>query len=372
MFKLRILQVSPYGPPMSGGSESFCLNISRQLHKRGHEIVVWTGRYPRSGPKVDYSEGFPIKRFFCVSYVWEINPAFFIIPDILRVVRKFDIVHVHSYIYFSANQLAFCRLLKRFPLILHIHGGLGDVNSRLVGKWKFIAKRFYDKTLAKVTFSASDKIISVSGSDTKFLVDNYKINPTKIVTIPNAVETAKFSMTEQHNPKVATFIGRLVPWKGTAQMPIIFKKLIKKNIHVRVVGDGPDMNFLKKNSDKSVEFTGKLPKKEIPNILKNTSVLILPSFLEGLPTVCLEAMASGVPSVAYDIGGVKDVIKDYESGFLIKKGDVKSFVNKTVQLLQDSQQYESMSKLCYKRARQIYDLDVVTSEIEKEYRSLVV
>ena len=367
---MRILQVSPYGPPMSGGSESFCLNLSRQLYKRGHDIVVWTGRYPRSGPKVDYSEGFPIKRFFCASYVWEVNPAFFIIPDILREVRNFDIVHVHSYIYFSANQLAFCRLLKRFPLILHMHGGLGDLNPKLVGKWKFIAKRFYDKTLARVTVFVPDKIISVSESDKKTLINDYKADSNKIVTIPNAVETSKFSMTDQRNPKVATFIGRLVPWKGTAQMPVIFKKLIKEKIHVRVVGDGPDMDFLKKNCNKFVEFTGKLPKKEIPNILKNTSVLILPSFLEGLPTVCLEAMASGVPSVAYDIGGVKEVVKDYETGFLIKKGDVKSFVDRTIQLLH-SHQYDRMSKLCYERARQMYDFGVVTSKIEKEYRSLI-
>lgn len=369
--RLRILQISPYGPPKTGGSESFCFNLSRQLHKRGYDVTIFASRLPRSGLKVDYSEGFPVKRFFCISYVWQVDPAFLIIPDILRVIKNFDLVHVHSYIYFSANQLAFCRLLKKFPLLLHLHGGLGDLGPELVGMFRFVAKRFYDKTLGKFTIQLADKIISVSSTDTKFVIKNLKINPNKITTIPNAIDTSKFSMTEQHNPRIATYIGRLVSWKGCPQMPTIFNKLIKNGIHVRVVGDGPYLNFLKKNCDKSVEFTGNIPHEDIPTILKETSIFLLPSFLEGLPTVCLEAMASGIPSVAYDVGGVKEIVKDYETGFVVEKGNITSFIQRTMELCSNTTLYTKMSNLCYERARKLYDWNVVTGKIEEEYRSML-
>ena len=129
---MNILQLSPYSSELTGGSQAYCFALSKMLKRNGHGVEVWTGRYPRTLSKVDYSYGFPVKRFFVASYVLQLNPAFLVISDILREIKRFDIITTHSYIFFSSNQLAFCRLLKRFPYVLHLHGGLGDLNPSLV------------------------------------------------------------------------------------------------------------------------------------------------------------------------------------------------------------------------------------------------
>ena len=73
---MNILELSPYSRELTGGSQAYCFALSKMLKRRGHDVEVWTGRYPRTLSKVDYSFGFPVKRFFVASYVLQLNPAF--------------------------------------------------------------------------------------------------------------------------------------------------------------------------------------------------------------------------------------------------------------------------------------------------------
>ena len=111
-------------------------------------------------------------------------------------------------------------------------------------------------------------------------------------------------------------------------------------------------------------------RKEVPRVLEDVSVLLLPSFQEGLPTVVIEAMSCGIPSIAYDVGGVKEIIRDGETGYVVPQGDINGFVDKTLQLLSDRKRYELMRGLCFLRARTMYDWKVVTNKIEEVYNEV--
>lgn len=360
---MNILQVSPYSRLFAGGSQNFCYELSKQLFQRNHDITIWTSRYPRTLSKVDTTYGFPIKRLFMLHNVWQLNPTT-MLPTVLGEIDKYDIVHAHSYIFFSTNQLAFYRKLKRFPFVLHLHGGLGDLNASLVGKKKFVTKRLYDKTIGKATIKTADAIISVSKSDADFVIEHYNVAKDKICVIPNAVDVKRF--TKSNAESVATYVGRLTLWKGSKQMPKIFNQLVDKGVSVNVVGYGPELDYLKKNCGEQVNFFGFVPNQKIPEVLMNTEVLMLPSFMEGLPTVCLEAMASGVPSVAYDVGGVKECVRNGITGYVVKKGDVNGFVDKTLRIIEDN----GFRDKCLEIARAEYDWRVVTNKIENVYQKL--
>jgi len=366
---MKILQVSSYAPPMTGGSETFCFGLSRRLHKLGHDVTVWTSRLPKNSLKVDYKEGFPVKRFFCASRVLEVNPAFLILPDLFRAMAEFDIVHSHSYIYFCSNQLAICRTVRSFPYILHLHGGLGKLNS-FSGTFRPVLKEAYDRTLGKFTMKMADRIISVSSADADVAVERFSVDANKIVVIPNAVDTGRFQRTRVENRGFATYIGRLVAWKGCAQMPYIFNTLAANGVDTRVVGDGPYFSFLRRRCP-STEFTGYLPPSKIPDVLRDTSVLVLPSFLEGLPTVCLEAMSAGVPSVAYDVGGVAEVVRNGVTGYTVEVGNSAALVRACCVLFKNHERYREMSERCFHIARSKYDWSSVTKRIVCEYEKVI-
>lgn len=295
--------------------------------------------------------------------IWQLNPTVLLFNSILREVSRFDIIHTHSYIFFSSNQLSFYRLLKRFPLVLHLHGGFGDLDPNLVGYMRFVAKRFYDKTVARMTLKAVDKIVSVSKVDADYVMSRYNIPESKVVAIPNAVDSSRFKLAVDSNPKIACFIGRLTKWKGSSHMPRIFNSLVSSGVHVRVVGYGPEMSYLKERCNPKVEFMGFVPKHKIPSMLEDASVLLLPSFVEGLPTVCLEAMSAGIPSVAYDVGGVRECVRDGVTGFTVRRGDVNAFVSKTLRALD----FDGFTEDCLRIAKNEYDWKIVTNKIEEVY-----
>ena len=85
----------------------------------------------------------------------------------------------------------------------------------------------------------------------------------------------------------------------------------------------------------NVRFLGDVDHETVASLLRSTSVLILPSFVEGLPTVCLEALASGVPVVASSVGGTSEVVIEGKTGYLRPPDDLESMSECVVKLLRD-------------------------------------
>ena len=83
-----------------------------------------------------------------------------------------------------------------------------------------------------------------------------------------------------------------------------------------IIGDGSLRHYIetvKEKTNKNIKILGQVSPEFIPDILSTASVLVLPSYMEGLPTVCLEALACGVPVVASNVGGMPEIIRDGET-----------------------------------------------------------
>jgi len=128
------------------------------------------------------------------------------------------------------------------------------------------------------------------------------------------------------------FLHTLSPRKGSRLLPEIIQKTIEKrsDVHFRIVGDGPDRNWLEKElkNRKLEEYStlvGAVSKQEALNEFSQADIFIMPSLREGFPRVILEAQAAGLPYVAFDTGCVRDISPKSINKYIIELGDLSQF-----------------------------------------------
>ena len=113
-------------------------------------------------------------------------------------------------------------------------------------------------------------------------------------------------------------------------------------------------------------FIGKVPHEEVLKYMSLSDVFVLPSLSEGFPNVVLEAMASGLPIVATKVGGLPEIVKNGENGFLIKPRNSKELAKKILLILNDKELSGRMSKNNIKEAKK-YSYENVVDNLEKVY-----
>jgi len=261
--------------------------------------------------------------------------------------------------------------MKNHSALLHLHGGVG-IPPYKVSRSKLVAKRFYDRTLGKFTIKNSDIIASVSRSDLVRIAEDYNISPNMLRYIPNAVDTEVFKprSNDGQDKKTILYLGDLEHWKGIGSLIKWVRNASWTNCEfkLRIVGQGtylPCLLDLQKIQDKclngiSLEVLGPRRHSEIPAIMNESSALILPSYWEGLPTVVLEAMASGIPVISTRVGDIPYLIRNKETGILIDR-TFESFRNAVDSVLNDRRLVSSITK----RARNIVEDEYTLSNIHR-------
>ena len=146
----------------------------------------------------------------------------------------------------------------------------------------------------------------------------------------------------QDRKELVGYIGRLSEEKGISvlikALPIAIKNT--KNIEFIIVGDGKLKDEIqdiirKNNLENRVKIIGWIPHENIPDLLNELKLLVLPSYTEGLPNIILEAMACGTPVLATSVGAVPDIINDKETGFIISENNPNSIVEDIINILSD-------------------------------------
>ena len=154
---------------------------------------------------------------------------------------------------------------------------------------------------------------------------------TKISVIYNAVSvegagTVPATSVKLASPRIVS-AGRLVPWKGMRGL-IDAVALVRKKISsasLTIVGDGPERQALQAHAEKTLETgfvcTGELSHPDTLATIKSADVIVLNSSYEGLAHLLIESVMLGIPAVATNAGGNREVIKDGVNGFLVPVGD---------------------------------------------------
>ncbi len=296
--------------------------------------------------------------------------------------EKADVVHAHSYIFFTSNQAALARKINQQPLLLHLHGAISAIPPKGYRSLRFqylTMKPIYDRTFGKWTLKTADLIASVSKLDIESCKDLFKIDEKRFHWLPNAVDTTIFNGSERSNSSndesYVLFIGNLVPRKGIADLLKVAKIIIKKrsNTFFVLIGDGPLRKWLELNIHSfhgKVKVLGKVSQEILLKWLSKASVLLLPSYSEGLPTVCLEALASEVPVVASNIGGTSEIVLEGETGYLFPPGNTQLCAEKVLRLLDDDKLQRKMGRCGRSLVKQFYTWRKVVEKTERIYKKI--
>ncbi|WP_025591895.1 N-acetyl-alpha-D-glucosaminyl L-malate synthase BshA [Agrobacterium tumefaciens] len=194
---------------------------------------------------------------------------------------------------------------------------------------------------------------------------------TFIKRIYNFVDVRDYPLKPRNSgtPKVLIHISNFRDIKRVGDVLSIFE-IVRKSIPCRMVflGDGPERNDIAKRVEQSdgradVEFMGN--RLDIPDLISQADVMLLPSSSESFGLVALEAMACGVPTIATTVGGIPEAISHGETGLLSKLGDVENMARDVLRLLTDDTLYQTFSANCVIRAEKAFRREDILDEYEE-------
>jgi len=285
---------------------------------------------------------------------------------------KPDIVHTHTWGTLCEGIIA--AKLAYVPKI--VHGEHGTIQSKPINK--LVQKGFW---------YLPDQVLSVSLSHAKTLNHVIGFPLSKIHVIPNGVDTSKFyplpsngNKTEviQKNSEGLTFgtIGRLMLIKNQVLLIKAFTNIVKSNPEARLVltGDGPLRDELEQKAkslslEKNISFLGR--RSDIPSILRNMDVFILPSLSEGMSNTILEAMSTGKPVIATDVGGNSELVVPDETGILVPSDDVKALETAMRIFINAPELIKKMGAAGRKKVIKSFSIQSMVNNYEALYQDLM-
>ena len=197
----------------------------------------------------------------------------------------------------------------------------------------------YARTLEAAVFAKADKIVVTTESSAKEIRKRYSLPTSKIVVIPNYVDTDVFRripVEKGENIRIG-YIGRLVEAKNPLALLDAISGL---SVSLYMVGGGPLRATLRQKAQEQgseVIFAGYIPNSQLPQILNQCDLFVLPSLYEGHPKSLLEAMACALPVIATDVPGNRELIRHEVDGILcgtsaaeIRKAILRLRENKTL------------------------------------------
>lgn len=338
-------------PPHIGGVSSHTYLLAQELVERGDEVHILT--YPH--PDIKDINGIPVETAPTVN-IKGLRGSLFLISatvKLISMVRKYHIDLIHAHFLIPPGLIAvLVGGITRKKVAVTVHGSdifIQSSNPVLRPIIKYILKKA--DYIAVVNETIKEKILKLEIKDIS----------DKIEVTPNAVNLEKFNpqiksdfageMGLNTQKNVILFVGNLVPQKGLKYL-LEAKKHMKSSVELVIVGDGPLMRELqeivKTEEITDVHFTG--ARRDVEQIMPAADLFVLPSISEGFPITILEAFASGLPAVASDVGGIKELVTP-DVGLLVKPEDPAALGGALDEILQDTELRHRIAKEAHIKAR---------------------
>jgi glycosyltransferase involved in cell wall biosynthesis len=237
-----------------------------------------------------------------------------------------------------------------------------------------------------------DRFMVVSGALEKMMIEKHRIEPQRVVKIYNGIEKDDFCITDDEiackradfrnnsgfggDIPVIGVIGRLVWQKGFEYFIEAIPEVLEKFKAARfvLVGEGELEDELKLKSkrlklENKIFFTGF--RNDIKDILASVDIFVMPSLLEGLPVVLLEAMAMGKPIIATDIDGINEVLENGKTGLLIPPKAPEALSEAIVNMLSHRDQAHQMGINARRVVEERFGVNIMVEKVEEVYEELL-
>ena len=359
--------------PQLRGAETFAAQLAVAHHHAGHEVLL-VALFDNPASEQLCPPGLPIS---CLSF----SPSKRLFDPkawstLARLIREFNPDIVQANAGDTLKYAVFSRLLYGWPGRL-VFRNANNLSSFIRSR----GQKFFLRSLLRRV----DSVVSVSENCREDFVAQFpRLSPiTTTITIGTAVDVAperqrtdvlsEFAIPTDE--PVIVNVGSFVPEKNHHGLLRIFAEVRKQlgKGHLLLVGDGKLRAALEQQCDELglrglVHFAGY--RKDVGELLFHTDLMLMPSLIEGLPGVILEAMARRVPVVASAVGGIGEVIKHGRTGYLIAATDEQRFATVTADALGKGGSNMSVASRAVEIVRDRLAIDRIAQEFLVFYQKL--
>jgi sugar transferase (PEP-CTERM/EpsH1 system associated) len=285
---------------------------------------------------------------------------------ILRLARRLrqlrpHVVHTHNPQAHLHGALA--ARLAGVPVVVHTKHGRELAQGRLVA------------VLSRLASAWTSRFVAVSEDAARVAMDVEHVPPRKVLVIHNGVDVDRFSATgtgAARTGRRAVTVGRLDPIKDQLTMLRALRLVVNElpDFRLDIVGDGPSRPGLAAESESlglvdHVCFHGY--QAQVGPLLAAADVFVLSSISEGVPLALLEAMASGLPAVATDVGGTREVVVPGETGYLVPSGSPEALARAILDIEAQPGARDRMGRAARRRVEEQFNLRTVVARYEDLY-----
>ncbi|MGW2565735.1 glycosyltransferase family 4 protein [Streptomyces sp. NPDC001537] len=302
-----IVQITPYYPPHLGGLERVVSNLAREQAKRHDVRVLTTALGSADAPRAAREEGVAVYRHRAIEVAHTaVAPG--LAAHLARLPRD-AVLHLHCAHALLPEMVALAARLRGTRFLLHFHL---DVDAS--GPLGALLPHYKEHVFGRVLRSAAG-VIALTEAQAAFLTDTYRVSADRVHVVPNGVAEAYFMPAREPapGPLKLLYVGRLGAQKNVARL-LDALHLTRQDVRLRIVGDGELRGRLEEQADRlglhHVEFSGGLLGEDLVKAYADADAFVLPSDKEGMPLVVLEAMAAGLPVVATDVSGNRELVGD--------------------------------------------------------------
>jgi glycosyltransferase involved in cell wall biosynthesis len=337
------------------GGQLVALEIARAARARGDQVVFLV---PDRGPFTERVEaaGIPVRvaRVGRAAGLWRALP-------LARLLRELQVDLLHTHGAFALNAVGrLAGRLARVPVVSHLH---------IENHFRDGAAGRLQRALDNATARLCARIVAVSEETRRaLLAQGYP--PGLVVVIHNGVAVPAAPGTRQRSspPRVGE-IARLCDVKG--QRELIQALRLLPDVHAVLVGDdletgGAYRQLLEREAREAgvaerVELAGY--REDVDTLLDELDAVVLPSWVEGMPLVLLEAMAHARPVVATSVGGTPEVVVDGETGLLVPPRDPQALAAAIRRLVDGPELARRLGEAGYERVRERFSVEAMTGRV---------
>jgi glycosyltransferase involved in cell wall biosynthesis len=358
---IKVAMFCPFFLPAYGGAELATLNLAKELKKMS-DVRLYTFNWPSNldkerkyrfnfsfkSPKQEIIDGIPIYQYSVSNFPLIKNFSL----KLLRDIKSYDpdIIHIQG-----ASRL-FSRLLlhqslKKKKKVLTTHGlqeSIEIVNHS--------TSRVFVNSLFVNSLTNLDHIIALSSTDIKSLI-NLGVRKNKISLISNGIDVEKFlhrrNFIKNNGKTKILCVARFDKNKNYESLVLALNKLKNElEFEAYFIGSITDVQYFEKimaliknnGLEKIIKIFSSLDDPALVDCYLSCDLFVLPSLVETLPLVILEAMYAGLPIIATNVGGIPDIITNYVNGFVVPRNDFVQLFEKCLLLMKNKEMRKNMSK----------------------------
>ena len=340
------------------GINTSVFTLAKGLRDRGHNVFIGSG----GGNALDQLEKNGIRHFLIPFRKNGIllMKSIYILLKIIKDERV-DILQCNSAVTSLSAYLS-VKIARRGKVVSTLHNAF-DVNF-----------------LRKVLRKSGDVVVAPC----RFIADLYKVKNEKLRIIYNGIDLNDFSSKRDgwikreygisEDSILVGFFGGFSWRKGGRFFLESLPLVLQKRRDIVYIFAGGYENEIKEAKERYKEFQKNLlflgRRFDVPGIMKEMDILVVPSLSDTTPNVILESYACGVPVIASNVGGIPEIVKDKETGFLIPPGNALSIAETVLMLCEHPSLREELSKNALKIST-YYSKERLAEEYEKVFLELL-